>query len=102
MTRIDPDYASKTVDELRKELVRVSAQLASWHVSLASQRKEILVPFLEVYMESDGRSHAERMKVAEAATVRDQGEIVEAEGQVNFFTAERDLIVHLLKYRATS
>jgi hypothetical protein len=100
--RIDRPYPEMGVDELRAELARVSGSLAAWQFSLADQRKTILVPFLEAYMGSEGRSHAERMKAAEAATVRDQEQILEAEGQVAFATTERDLIVHLLKYRASS
>ena len=87
-----------SVDDLRRELVRISQQLSSWSLSLFTQRQALLVPFYEAYIGSEARSHAERQKEAEAATCRDQGGILEAEGQVAFWTCQRDLVVTLLEH----
>lgn len=101
MPRDERDYASMTVDQLRSELVRVTQQLSSWSESVAMQKANVLVPFLEAYAaasDAGARSHAERMKQAEMATARDQASIIEADGKIAYFTAIRDMIVHLLDF----
>lgn len=100
MPGLDRDYAAMSVPELRVELARTAGQLATWTRSLAQQRQAIARPFYEAYVSSQGRSHAERMKDAEAQVLVDQGEITAAEGEVDYHSAIRDMIVTLIEHPA--
>jgi hypothetical protein len=90
------EYASMGPQELRENLVRVTEQLAAWSYSLARQRAEYHVHFLEAFESSSAKSVAERVKDAEMAWCRDRSQIMDAEGQVAFHEAIRSTLLALI------
>jgi hypothetical protein len=94
--RDDNDYAGMSKEELRLHLASTAKQLASWEFALAYAKKQHARSFIEAYASSRGKSVAERVREGEMASVADQGEVLENEGNVRFHTVIRDLIVALL------
>jgi hypothetical protein len=94
--RDDANYAEMGRQDLRQALTKTTSQLATWSFALASAKKVYNRSFLEAYAESRARSVSERRMEAEMATAADKGEVIDAEGMVEFHRAIRDEIVTLL------
>ena len=95
--RDDNDYAKMSLAELRESLQSAAKQLATWSFALSSAKKEHARSFVEAYSRAMGKSVAERVKEAEMASVADLGIVEEYQGNVDFYTTIRDLIVVLVE-----
>ena len=95
--RDDIDYQAMEPPELRSHLQRVAKEVATWSFAVQSAKQELNRYYIDGYRNSRSRSVTERKMEAEMASEMFFREVLEAEGQLMFHSAIRDLIVELLR-----
>lgn len=95
-------YGTLTNEQLRDELVLVSAALASEHRELGSLCADQHADYLSAYARSPGSSVAAKNREAEFNCVDQTRDIMHSQAKMNALTVARDLIIFLLLSRQPS
>ena len=95
--RDDFDYHSMGRPELRSHLQRVAKELATWSHAWREALAEEHRYYIDGYKNSTARAVTERKMDGELSADFEHRGALQAEGEVLFYTAIRDLIVTLLE-----
>ena len=93
-------YGKLTNDDLREELILVSAALATEWTELGAVCADQHSDYLSAYARSPGSSVAAKNREAEFNCADQTREIMNSQARMNNLTVRRDLIVFLLMSRA--
>jgi uncharacterized Rossmann fold enzyme len=94
--RDDFDYHSMERPELRSHLERVAKEVATWSHATYQARAEEHRYYIDGYKNSTARAVTERKMEAEIHSDFEHRQALDAESNLLFWTAIRDLIVVLL------
>ena len=95
--RDDNDYSSMGRGELRKNLERVSKEIAVWSQAASIARRDECLYYLDGVQNSMAKAITERKLEGEMHAGEFKREALEAEGRVAYFSAIRDCILPLLE-----